>query len=1103
MCKKNPETNFRSRRKFRDAWRRANPEYTLDTVIGRCSTSVSPAVSTKPRFMKLMMRRLLPLCSAAIGLLFAHSALAAISFTVTPPATSNAYTGFVTLAGTGLFTNETVVVRKYIDLNTNGVVDASDFFVEQFRVTDQASATLIGGATNINIPYDANATQGAISASLSILGGVSQRVVAQYLYVFSSPSNHFTAVTNSFAITNSSYAQTISGTVVSNATPIPYAFVLVGYSKNSSDFNPFTGAIANSLGVYSVKVPPGIYQAVAFKTNFIGVPAGPFTVASSGSVVTNVSLVAANSTITGRITDSTNSSLALAGFLVTAQGNGIAASATDTNGNYTLPAIQGSQWKVGGDNGSWNVGGYVRSNDSVKIAITTAVTNVNLSFPRVEAMVYGKVVDTNNNPLANVRLQGQNGNNGNQLFQGDATTDSNGKYAMGLVAGNWDAEIDVGSTPPQYSNYVFSVLASAYNNSGNGVTLTAGTSIRQDFIGVLATNTISGTLKDNNNVGLAGVTINANATINGTNFSAQAVTDVNGFYSCNAANGNWNVSPNCCNQCTDGVPSIYQCPNNQQTTVANNNKTINFVAQRATVLSGKVTDNVGNPVANINVFANGDAGGSSGAQTDSGGNYALGLSSGGYTVQLDTGTSGISTHGLIGPFLHVNIASTDVTNFNLVCQPITGTIAASVTNSSTHVGVSGINFDASCTLNGTNYDTGGQTTDGTGKASLAVCNGSWTVTANCSDLSSLSLTCPNNNNSVATVSGNSPAINYLVQPCTLQINNTNFPPGTNGVFYDASLSGSGCYPPFNWFYQSGTIPSGLNFGNNGELSGTPTVTGTFTFTVQIQDQQFNTATTNVSITILAAASPLQITTGSLPNALQGGAYNASVNATGGTPPYHWSIENGSAFPPAAITLGTNGQLSGTCTANAGTYFFHVQAVDNSNATNALVLSITVTNAPVQIATTSLPNGNNTAYYNNNLVATGGQPPYSWSVELGSAPLPANLALSSSGVISGTPVVTGTFAFHAQVNDNNGGQTSRLLQLTINPLPMLTQPFRANPSQFQFHLNGSPGQNYTLQYSGSLTSWTSLVVTNPNSTDVLIVDPTATNSMRGYRALIGP
>ena len=56
---------------------------------------------------------------------FAYTARA-VTFSVTPSAVSNTYNGTIMLQVTGLTNGETVVVQKFLDANTNGVVDASD-----------------------------------------------------------------------------------------------------------------------------------------------------------------------------------------------------------------------------------------------------------------------------------------------------------------------------------------------------------------------------------------------------------------------------------------------------------------------------------------------------------------------------------------------------------------------------------------------------------------------------------------------------------------------------------------------------------------------------------------------------------------------------------------------------------------------------------------------------------------------------------------------------------------------------------------------------------------------------------------------------------------
>ena len=104
--------------------------------------------------------------SAALALFAGRNAHAAVAFTVTPSAVSNTYTGTITLQVTGLTNTETVVVQKFVDLNTNGVVGGADTLVQQFTLQD-GMASVIGGVTNRNVPGDLNSTTGAITVDSS------------------------------------------------------------------------------------------------------------------------------------------------------------------------------------------------------------------------------------------------------------------------------------------------------------------------------------------------------------------------------------------------------------------------------------------------------------------------------------------------------------------------------------------------------------------------------------------------------------------------------------------------------------------------------------------------------------------------------------------------------------------------------------------------------------------------------------------------------------------------------------------------------------------------------------------------------------------------
>jgi putative Ig domain-containing protein len=121
-------------------------------------------------------------------------------------------------------------------------------------------------------------------------------------------------------------------------------------------------------------------------------------------------------------------------------------------------------------------------------------------------------------------------------------------------------------------------------------------------------------------------------------------------------------------------------------------------------------------------------------------------------------------------------------------------------------------------------------------------------------------------------------------------------------------------------------------------------------------------------------------------------------------------------------------------------------IDNAGAVRDY-FTIVKGSAPPQltITTTSLPNGTVGAPYSQQLSATGGTTPYSWSLISGS--LPAGLTLNATtGVISGTPTTAGTSPFTAQVADSGSPQQSAQRALSISVVAALPGAFgKSSPS----------------------------------------------------------
>ena len=98
---------------------------------------------------------------------------------------------------------------------------------------------------------------------------------------------------------------------------------------------------------------------------------------------------------------------------------------------------------------------------------------------------------------------------------------------------------------------------------------------------------------------------------------------------------------------------------------------------------------------------------------------------------------------------------------------------------------------------------------------------------------------------------------------------------------------------------------------------------------------------------------------------------------------------------------------------------------------------------MQIITNSLPGGSVGVPYSQVVIASGGQLPYTWSVNQGL--LPPGLTLSSAtGAIQGTPTQGGIFSFSIQAADAIGNVASKPLGIVV-----ASTGFSATPNQLVF------------------------------------------------------
>ncbi|MBC8039508.1 MAG: putative Ig domain-containing protein [Opitutaceae bacterium] len=159
-----------------------------------------------------------------------------------------------------------------------------------------------------------------------------------------------------------------------------------------------------------------------------------------------------------------------------------------------------------------------------------------------------------------------------------------------------------------------------------------------------------------------------------------------------------------------------------------------------------------------------------------------------------------------------------------------------------------------------------------------------------------------------------------------------------------------------------------------------------------------------------------LTLPALSPAVSGEPYEMELDAAFGRPPYRFKITTGKL--PAGLVLSDDGVLSGVTDSKAPVTFI-VGVIDSKGRMGirnyALPVGPDLTPKMLVPAMPAMAQGR---YFNGQLRAASGNPPYRWTVTEGA--LPAGLFLREDGRLSGSPAFPGSYKFTLTVRDNDAG-----------------------------------------------------------------------------------
>jgi hypothetical protein len=173
---------------------------------------------------------------------------------------------------------------------------------------------------------------------------------------------------------------------------------------------------------------------------------------------------------------------------------------------------------------------------------------------------------------------------------------------------------------------------------------------------------------------------------------------------------------------------------------------------------------------------------------------------------------------------------------------------------------------------------------------------------------------------------------------------------------------------------------------------------------------------------IAAAQGINVTPSTMPVPVQGVPYSVTFVGSDGVAPYQFLVSTG--MLPPGLSLSAGGSLTGTPTTDAA-YSFTITVSDFLGRELDLTAAGTVTGG---LVITPPPGLIVNMPYSGQVQVTGGTGPYTFAINSGV--LPPGMALSASGMLTGTPTTPGTYALVIQVTDANGLSSALTLNISV-------------------------------------------------------------------------